>query len=44
MVMQSTHTIQLVQVAKVAGLGTYPTHELEPNLFLLPLGHGQQQS
>jgi hypothetical protein len=42
--MQSTPTIQLLQAAEAAGLGTYPTHELEPNLFLLPLGYGQQQS
>jgi hypothetical protein len=42
--MQSIPTIQLVQAAEAAGLGTYPTNELEPNLFLLPLGHGQQQS
>jgi hypothetical protein len=42
--MQSTPIIQLVQATEVAGLGTYPTHELEPNLFLLPLGYGQQQS
>jgi len=44
MVIQSTPIIQLVQAAEVAGLGTYPTHEFKPNLFLLPLGYMQQQS